>query len=143
MDDDRKVGPDDNSNDEVDDDDLYGDLASTIVPPSSSNKALASSTAATANRNKKQKIDTNQRLSQDRFYNGVNNMAGYDDSQLKMRPPPQEDEIERLRTENKTLKRNISVMFRTARNELRRKDNKIKQLQEELDTLQQQQRRRG
>lgn len=42
-------------------------------------------------------------------------------------------ELEKLRQENETLKRNIGTLFRTARAEITRKDTKIEELIAELD----------
>ena len=43
--------------------------------------------------------------------------------------------LRQVQDENKCLKRNISILFRTAKNELQRKDDKIQQLQQQLDGL--------
>lgn len=45
-----------------------------------------------------------------------------------------QQEVDQLRIENETLKRNMGTLFRTARAEIKRKDAKIESLMEELDT---------
>lgn len=42
-------------------------------------------------------------------------------------------ELEKVRQENETLKRNMGTLFRTARAEIQRKDAKIEDLMEQLD----------
>ena len=44
-----------------------------------------------------------------------------------------QQEVDKLRIENETLKRNMGTLFRTARAEIKRKDAKIESLMEELD----------
>ena len=62
-------------------------------------------------------------------------------SAVKNRPPSIESrkldelqkELEKVRQENESLKRNIGTLFRTARTEIQRKDAKIEDLMERLD----------
>lgn len=58
------------------------------------------------------------------------------------KPPPYIDttkleelqgEVDKLRQENETLKRNIGTLFRTARAEIKRKNAKIEALEDELN----------
>ena len=44
-----------------------------------------------------------------------------------------QQELDKLRQENETLKRNIGTLFRTARAEIKRKDAKIESLMDALD----------
>ena len=43
--------------------------------------------------------------------------------------------VQQLSTENETLRRNMGILFRTARAELQRKENEIQRLQDELDAV--------
>ncbi|KAL3787444.1 hypothetical protein ACHAW5_008982 [Stephanodiscus triporus] len=62
---------------------------------------------------------------------------------MPMRPPtitqPQiaqlRQQIQSLKAENEILKKNIGILYRTAKSELERKDRTIVQLQNELDSL--------
>lgn len=44
-------------------------------------------------------------------------------------------DVDKLIAENETLKRNIGILYRTAKSELERKDRTIEMLQSELDAL--------
>ena len=46
-----------------------------------------------------------------------------------------QQQIKSLKAENDTLKRNIGILYRTAKSELERKDRTIGQLQDEVDSL--------
>lgn len=46
-----------------------------------------------------------------------------------------QQQIKSLQAENDTLKRNIGILYRTAKSELERKDRTISQLQDEVDSL--------
>ena len=46
-----------------------------------------------------------------------------------------QQQIKSLKAENDTLKRNIGILYRTAKSELERKDRTISQLQDEVDSL--------
>ena len=46
-----------------------------------------------------------------------------------------QQQIKSLKAENDTLKRNIGILYRTAKSELDRKDGTISQLQDEVDSL--------
>ena len=48
----------------------------------------------------------------------------------------QKKQLEQLKNENEILKRNISILYRTAKKELERKDVRIQQLEKELDEQQ-------
>jgi predicted RNase H-like nuclease (RuvC/YqgF family) len=50
-------------------------------------------------------------------------------------PSKLQQEMDHLKTENETLKRNMGILYRTAKAELERKDRTIESLQSELDTL--------
>jgi hypothetical protein len=53
-------------------------------------------------------------------------------------PPPYAEtnaDIAKLKAENETLKRNMGILYRTAKAELERKDRTIEMLQSELDAL--------
>lgn len=45
-------------------------------------------------------------------------------------------QVQQLSTENETLRRNMGILFRTARTELQRKDDEIQRLQTLLDGVQ-------
>lgn len=49
-----------------------------------------------------------------------------------------EAELAQVREENLRLKRNMGTLFRTAKNELRRKDDQLQRLRQELEELQRQ-----
>jgi len=44
-------------------------------------------------------------------------------------------DVAKLKAENETLKRNMGILYRTAKAELQRKDRTIERLQSELDVL--------
>mmetsp|Transcript_30001 Transcript_30001/g.51044 ORF Transcript_30001/g.51044 Transcript_30001/m.51044 type:complete len:98 (-) Transcript_30001:75-368(-) len=89
------------------DDDLYGDLDDTVAKPitSSSNTSQTSRAPPTM--------------------------------PMTMMAPPEiaqlQQQIKSLKAENETLKKNIGILYRTAKSELERKDRTIDQLQNELD----------
>ena len=89
------------------DDDLYGDLDDTVAKPMTSN--------------------TQQRTAQYPSAGvGASMMSNTEITQLQQ-------QIKSLKTENETLKKNIGILYRTAKSELERKDRTIEQLQDELD----------
>jgi hypothetical protein len=45
------------------------------------------------------------------------------------------EDVAKLKAENETLKRNMGILYRTAKAELERKDRTIEMLQNELDAL--------
>lgn len=107
---------------------------------------------------KKQKTDQNQnsftRRANDAEEEGEEDGKGGrhsyddddDDDEQQQQLEEEEEEprsslIERLQDENKCLKRNISILFRTAKNELQRKDDQVRRLQEEVDSLRRQRQR--
>lgn len=45
------------------------------------------------------------------------------------------EDVSKLKEENETLKRNMGILYRTAKAELERKDRTIEMLQSELDSL--------
>ena len=88
-------------------DDLYGDLDDTVAKPlPSTNKGSR------------------------------NEISGAPSS---MMPEPEVQQLlehaKQLKAENEILKRNIGILYRTAKSELERKDRTIFQLQNELDSL--------
>lgn len=50
-------------------------------------------------------------------------------------PAEENVDVAKLKAENETLKRNMGILYRTAKAELERKDRTIEMLQNELDAL--------
>ena len=89
-------------------DDLYGDLEDAVATPVPPNKK------------------------------STNTMSG-EPSRSTMMPEPEIqlllEQLKQIKAENDLLKRNMGILYRTAKSELERKDRAIFQLQNELDSL--------
>lgn len=89
-------------------DDLYGDLEDAVATPVPPNKK------------------------------STNTMSG-EPSRSTMMPEPEIqqllEQLKQIKAENDILKRNMGILYRTAKSELERKDRAIFQLQNELDLL--------
>ena len=94
-------------------DDLYGDLEDTVAKPLPSTNKQATMTGAGA--------PSSVSMS------------------MSMLPEPEVQQLleqtKQLKAENEILKRNMGILYRTAKSELERKDRTIFQLQNELDSL--------
>lgn len=101
------------------DDDLYGDLDDAAV----ANKPASSSNAM-------QKTPQLSAAAPISTMNGALSimMTGEEMAQLQR-------QITSLKADNDVLKKNIGILYRTAKSELERKDRTIDQLQNELDSL--------
>ncbi|KAL7554924.1 hypothetical protein ACHAWF_018489 [Thalassiosira exigua] len=87
-----------------DSDDLYGDLDDAVAKPSSSAPSMSKSLSM-------QPVE----------------MSQPEVLQLQR-------QLKSLKDENEILRKNIGILYRTAKSELERKDRTIDQLQNELDT---------
>lgn len=97
------------------DDDLYGDLDLTLDK-----------------RGEKPKGSQNTASSTIRYPSG-NKMNVDGSSTANEKTASLLQKIKLLEEENLRLKRNIGTLYRTAKNEIQRKDNQIEQLQKQLD----------
>ncbi|KAL9185436.1 hypothetical protein ACHAXT_003213 [Thalassiosira profunda] len=93
------------------DDDLYGDLDDAAVAKSTGAKPAAPLPSAAA-----MGAHPNAMMSQPEM------------AQLQR-------QVQALKSENEVLKRNIGILYRTAKSELERKDRAIDTLQNELDSM--------
>ena len=93
------------------DDDLYGDLDDAAIAKSTGAKPAAHLPSAAA---------------MDAHPNAL--MSQPEMAQLQR-------QVQALKNENEVLKRNIGILYRTAKSELDRKDRRLDELQNELDTM--------
>ena len=97
--------------------DLYDDLNDTKLPPSSSLSTVATTTGTTT-------TTTAAMTNQDDNEKPKSLLETIDELQKQ---------VHTLQIENKTLRRNIGTLYRTAKSQLSRKDEEIARLMEELD----------
>jgi septal ring factor EnvC (AmiA/AmiB activator) len=90
---------------DTNEDDLYGDLSLAAAKPAPRKQTTASSIEPTAS-------------SMPRSDPEISNL---------------QQQIKNLEAENETLKKNIGILYRTAKSELERKDRRIEELQNDLD----------
>ena len=113
--------------DQNNDDDLYGDLDGTVAIPT---------TLST----KRQRFSTNETPTATDAPNSTSpyNSNATTSSKSALLVPQSElhqlqQQINTLRAENEVLKKNMGILYRTAKSELDRKDRTIDRLQNELD----------
>ena len=136
-------GDDDDNNDDGDDD-LYGDLDFSL-------DRKKPATGTSRNRNPPLRPTGTGCNNTDRKRGSLPFDRGPDAAQRRRRINDDDDghekggillakqKLEILRAENLRLKRNIGTLFRTAKHEMKRKDDRIERLQRQLEELQQQQ----
>ncbi|KAL7461725.1 hypothetical protein ACHAXS_006377 [Conticribra weissflogii] len=112
-------------------DDLYGDLDGMVAKPSTSSPVLRKKATPSGNA----AISVLQSTD-----NAQSSTSPLPSSNPKFLVPQSEVrelqlQIKTLKEENDILKKNIGILYRTAKSELGRKDRAIERLQNELDTL--------
>lgn len=115
-----------NNNYDDDEEDLYGDLNETTLLAAS---ATSSSSSSNNKKQKKMKITSGTSLTSD-----IASSSMSLDHALRNEKQYQE-EIKSLKNENLTLKRNIGILYRTAKVELDRKNMKIQELEKKVFEL--------
>lgn len=94
-------------------DDLYGDLDNNVHPHETSSEIKSSAVARSSSKSQVRQINIQQEREEI-------------DSLKK--------EVERLKKENESLKRNMGTLYRTAKKELKRKDDSIMRMKMEIDS---------
>ena len=99
-------------------DELYGDLDDAAVAKPQTNNVTKKNDATTTI------------MSTSRSEHTMPTMMSQPEIMIQL-----QQQIKSLKAENDTLKRNIGILYRTAKSELERKDRTIGQLQDEVDSL--------
>ena len=108
----------------MNEDDLYDDLEHAVAKPSSNSKATTAQTLSSATKNKIHSTTSSFSVQQQPINTTL--------SQTEITQLQQQ--VESLKAENDILKKNIGILYRTAKSELQRKDKTICQLQDEVDS---------
>ena len=103
----------------MNEDDLYDDLERAVA------KATTAQTSSSATKNKIHSTTSSLSAQQQPINTTL--------SQIEITQLQQQ--IKSLQAENDILKKNIGILYRTAKSELQRKDKTICQLQDEVDSL--------
>lgn len=101
----------------VDDDDLYGDLDTNLKKARPDNE-------------RKRRLSSNAEGGSNGGGHAVGSNLGT--TQLELEYVSMRERIRILEEENSRLRRNIGTLFRTAKNEIQRKDEHINRLQQQL-----------
>ena len=111
----------------MNEDDLYDDLEHAVAKPSSNSKAVAAQTSSSSSATKNKIHSTTSSFSVQQ--------QPIDTTLSQTEITQLQQQVESVKAENDILKKNIGILYRTAKSELQRKDKTICQLQDEVDSL--------